>query len=457
MSATTTRRTNLILFLGLIIIFSIISFVAANTAFIVANEIYSGVTVADIPVGGLSVNEAEQKIREKIVSKMSQPIELKYKDKSWSISADEISLSIDASSLAQEAYKVGRNGNMFHQLQERYLTVNRGFTIPITVIYDATKLESILQIIAQSLDRNARNATVAYSGVDVSIVPEVTGRRLSLPKTIETVTAQFNNELNFSIPLVVEEITPTVFAADLESIDSLLASYSTQFDAFNTNRTENISLAARSINGMLVKKGEIFSFNRNVGPRLAEYGYKEAPVFIEGKIVPDWGGGVCQVSSTLYNAVLLADMVIEERTSHFYPPGYVPIGQDATVADNLLDFQFKNSSEGNIYIKSEVSGNQLTIYILGKRLEHRPDIQVVATDTKVLEPRTIIKQDSTLDLGTQITEVEGQKGFQVTTYRIKKANDNKEISRELLANDEFKPVDKVIRVGIKALPKQNAK
>ncbi len=150
-------------------------------------------------------------------------------------------------------------------------------------------------------------------------------------------------------------------------------------------------------------------------------------------------------------------MNIEERTSHFYPPGYVPIGQDATVADNLLDFRFKNSTETNIYIKSEVSDDQLTIYILGKQLENRPTIQVVATDTKVIEPKTIIKQDATLDLGKQLTEVEGQKGFHVTTYRIKKSNDGKEISRELLANDEFKAVDKVIRVGTKALPQQKSK
>lgn len=457
MPAANTRRANLILFLGLIIAFSIISFVAANTAFIVTSEIYSGVSVADIPLGGLSVKEAEVKIRERILTRMSQPIQLHYKDKTWPISLEEINVAIDASSLAQKAYEIGRTGNIFHQLQERYLTVNRGYIIPIAVAYDTAKLELILHSIAQSLDTKAQNATLLYNGSDVTVIPEVIGKKLDIHKTVAEFTTQLNNQLNFSVPLVVDEINPVIYAADLSSIDSLITSYTTQFDAFNTNRAENIRLAARSINGTLVKQGDDFSFNRNVGLRLAEYGYKEAPVFIEGKIVPDWGGGVCQVSSTLYNAVLLADMSIEERTSHFYPPGYVPIGQDATVADNLLDFRFKNSTETNIYIKSEVSDDQLTIYILGKQLENRPTIQVVATDTKVIEPKTIIKQDATLDLGKQLTEVEGQKGFHVTTYRIKKSNDGKEISRELLANDEFKAVDKVIRVGTKALPQQKSK
>lgn len=457
MPAANTRRANLILFLGLIIAFSIISFVAANTAFIVTNEIYSGVSVADIPLGGLPVKEAEVKIRERILTRMSQPIQLHYKDKTWPISLEEINVAIDASSLAQKAYEIGRTGNIFHQLQERYLTVNRGYTIPIAVTYDTAKLELILQFIAQSLDTNAQNATLSYNGSDVTVIPEVIGRKLDINKTVTEFTTQLNNQLNFSVSLVVDEINPVIYAADLSSIDSLITSYTTQFDAFNTNRAENIRLAARSINGTLVKQGDTFSFNHNVGLRLAEYGYKEAPVFIEGKIVPDWGGGVCQVSSTLYNAVLLADMNIEERTSHFYPPGYVPIGQDATVADNLLDFRFKNLTEGNIYIKSEVSDNQLTIYILGKQLENRPNIQVIATDTKVIEPKTIIKQDMTLDLGKQITEVEGQKGFHVTTYRIKSGRDGKEINRELLANDEFKAIDKVIRVGTKALPQQKTK
>lgn len=456
MSATTIRPTNLILFLALIILFSFISFVAANTAFIVTNEIYYGVTVADIPVGGLSVKEAEQKIREAIVTRISQPIKLNYNDKSWPISSQDINIAVDASLLAQEAYEVGRKGNIFQQLQERYLTVNRGYTIPIAVSYDAVKLRNILLAIGQSIDTNAQNAFVSYNGSEVTIIPEIIGKKLNITKTLEDINTQFNNQFSFSISLAVDEIAPLIYAADLASIDSLITSYSTQFDVLNSNRSENIRLAAQSINGMLVRQGEVFSFNRIVGPRLVEYGYKEAPVFIEGKIVPDWGGGVCQVSSTLYNAILLADMDIEERTSHFYPPGYVPIGQDATVADNLLDFKFKNSTSANIYIKSEISGNQLNIYILGKRMENRPAIQVIAVDTKVIEPKTIIKQDITLDLGKQITEVEGQKGFQVTTLRIKKLND-KEISRELLASDEFKPIDKVIRVGTKALPQQNSK
>ncbi len=115
-----------------------------------------------------------------------------------------------------------------------------------------------------------------------------------------------------------------------------------------------------------------------------------------------------------------------------------------------------NSSPNNIYVKTETKGNQITISILGKRDKSLPEIQVFATEIKVLEPKIIVKQDVNMELGKQVIEEEGQKGFLVTTHRIKKL-DNKEIGRELLGIDEFKPTDKIVKVGTKALPAKGAK
>ncbi len=459
MQTVTKRNVNILLFLTIIMLFSFISVLAANSAFMVTNKIYQGVTVGDIDVGGLSVSEAEQEIALAFKEGTAEtPITVKYDSRQWHITAQDIELSIKAGVLAQQAYDVGRTGNILAQIKERYLAVNQGYSLPLTVHYNYDKLAGQLSNIAKQIERQPENAKLRPSrtSAHISIFPEVIGRKVDLDKTIAEITAKLNSHLTFTVHVAVEELMPAVVSNDLAHIDGLIASYTTQFDPWDQNRTQNVLLAAKSVNDILVRTGEVFSFNDVVGLRLAKFGYKEAPVYLNGVLVPDWGGGVCQVSSTLYNAVLLADLAIEERTAHFRPPGYVPLGQDATVADNQLDFKFKNSSLHNIYITGEIFGNQLVINIFGKQLDNPPQISVIATDKRVLEPNTLIKQDPELELGKEVIDIEGQKGFLVSTHRIKKV-DGKIVEQEFLAADEFQPVDKIVRVGTKIPPNEQKK
>ncbi|WP_207857076.1 VanW family protein [Lucifera butyrica] len=420
------------------------------------DEIYQGVTVGGIPVGGLSVDAAEQKIRDHFQQYWDRPVILfTYNKQQWPITPQNFDLTIDAHNLALGAYDVGRNGNIIHRLLQRYLTLNQGYQISLPLSYNKDKLVHILTGIANSIDRPAQDARIKQSqnGTVINVISEVTGRKVDISKTVAAALGKLHSDLYASVPLIVQETTPQITAKDLANIDGVIASYTTQFDPSDNNRDQNIRLAAKRIHSVLLRPRQKFSFNTQVGLRSPQNGYKEAPVFIDGNLVPDWGGGVCQISSTLYNAVLLADLKILERTSHFHPPGYVPVGQDATVADHLIDFVFANNLPNNIYITNEVTDNQVTFYVLGHPKPNSPEIHVAATTKKVLEPNTVIKQDPNLELGKQIIESEGQKGFLVTTYRIKSLN-GKEISREFLATDEFKPVDRIIRIGTKAIQKK---
>lgn len=443
------RSANLMLFLVIILLFSFVSFIAVNTAFMVTDEIYSGISIGDVAVGGLTNEQAENKLNKFFNEHIkSPPIVLIYHNRSWTVPAEDIGLGIDAEELARQAYHVGRTGNVFRRMQEKYLAINHGCSLPLKLHYQADKLAGILSSIAQSINTESRNAVLVRQGTGVRVVPETVGIKVDTESTMKEIAAQLNTKIPVTVELIVNEQVPAVKSEDFAGIDGIVAMYTTSFSAENSNRVQNIVLAAQSLDGVLVKPGETVSFNKLVGPRLSEYGYKEAPVFIDGKLVPDWGGGVCQVSSTLYNAVLLADLEIKERSSHFRPPGYVPIGQDATVADDLIDFRFKNNLPYNIYIASEVTGGQLTLYVFGKRIEH-PDIQIVTDDKQVIEPNVIVKQDPELELGKEVVDSEGQKGFIVSTYRVKYVN-SREIEREYLSTDEFKPEDRVIRVGTKA-------
>lgn len=456
-TATVKFRSNIIIFLVIIVSFSTISALATSMAFMVTDKIYSGVIIGDIAVGGLTVKEAESKIKSAIKPKLKEAlINLNYKEDNWVVNADEIDLVIDYHELAQQAFNVGRRGNVFQQLKERYITINGGYRIPLVPIYNGNKLQLIIDKIVNEIDFLPRNAELVLAGGKVHVVSDKIGQKVNTSQLIEMINNKLQQGFPIDLEIPVNEVAPKIKTTDVEKIDTVIAMYTTQFDLNNLNRVRNVSLAAKSINGTLLRSGEVLSFNAIVGPRLEEFGYKEAPVFVDGKLVPDWGGGVCQVSSTLYNAALLADMSIEERTSHFRPPGYVPLGQDATVADNLLDFKFKNSLSESVYILSSINDNNLTVYILSSSNIKQPEVSIVASDRKVLEPNTIVKQDPNLELGREVVEAYGQKGFVVSISRIKKIN-GKEISRELISTDEYKPEDRVVRVGTRVFSNQATK
>jgi vancomycin resistance protein YoaR len=187
----------------------------------------------------------------------------------------------------------------------------------------------------EAIDRPPRNASLSLA--EGGIVPQEQGRQLDVAAVKPLVLKALHGGAP-TLPLPVTPLYPDVTVADLRQtgISTLWSSFTTAFDSSDANRTANIRLSARRINGHIVYPGQCFSFNQVVGPRDREHGFKEALEIVDGEFVPGIGGGVCQVSSTLYNAVLLANLPIAERTNHSKPLGYVGLGRDATVCLGCL-------------------------------------------------------------------------------------------------------------------------
>jgi len=412
--ALANRKLKLVLVFVVLLLFSSVGFITANATLLFSDNIYRGVTVGAIPVGGLSVDDAKKTILIAFKDRTSKlPLTLLYENKAWLIAPQDIELTINADELAKQAHHVGRTGNIINMLKERYLAVNSGYTVPFTQNYNYDKLYALLTTIAKEIDKVPQNSSLVYKDENIHITPEIWGQQVDILTSLTDITSRLNSDIPLRSELTVKRQSPLVVSQDFTDIDHLIAVYTTYFDPNNQNRYRNVALASESLTDLLVHSGEVFSFNQSIGLRLPEYGYREAPVFVDGKLLLDWGGGVCQVSSTLYNVALLADMEIEERSSHFQPPGYVPLGQDATVADNLLDFKFKNSSPYNVYIISEMFNNHITISIFGKKIADPGEIHIESA-AKSIEYNTIMRQDPSLALGQRIIESVGQKGFEVT-------------------------------------------
>jgi vancomycin resistance protein YoaR len=243
-------------------------------------------------------------------------------------------------------------------------------------------------------------------------------------------------------------------------VNGLLAGYTTKFDTAKVNRTYNITVAAQALDGLLVMPGQVVSFNEVVGPRSSETGYKIAPVIINDEFVDDIGGGICQVSTTLFNSALLANLEIEERSSHSLPVSYVPIGRDATVSYGSLDLKFSNSTADYLYLKTTVQGEYITIKIFGNTAYKR-DVTIESQVTGEIASGVVYENDPNLPSGTQVVKKEGATGYRAYMERVVYLN-GKEEKRDAPIYSSYNAKNTVIAVGTgetapKIVPSQTIK
>ena len=238
---------------------------------------------------------------------------------------------------------------------------------------------------------------------------------------------------------------PHVTTDALAQVDTLLGSFTTAYATSTGNRITNVTTAAEAINGTILLPGETFSFNKVVGPRTADNGFRTAPVIIDGQLKPGMGGGVCQVSTTLYNAALLADLEIVARSHHSMPVHYVPPGRDATVVYGAIDFQFRNSSAAPIVIEglADTAKKTLTFRILGHG--PAPVVTIERSDVASLGNKTTVKKDPTFPAGKKVVEQKGKAGVSVTVTRV--VGEGPAARREVLSHDRYIGEPSVIRQG----------
>ena len=319
---------------------------------------------------GMSETEIRQFFLEKARAKMKKPaLVVTSGSQRWDIQATDIELTPNVEQAVQDAYGTGRGGSLLTNKLTQMRIALVGKDVRLTATYNDDKLQAKLVAIATSLSRVPKNASLTLSPRgNVERHAALTGRQADATTLHDTVAPKLSAlALTVRTEILVEETEPVITDDTLASIDGVLASYQTKYSP--GNRGHNIALAAGKLNGSLVKPNGIFSFNDTVGLRTATAGYKVAGVILDGQLADGIGGGVCQVSSTLYNAVLLAGLTPTARTSHALPSAYCPPGLDATVADGQIDLQFRNQLAHSVYLLTSADGHTLTVYILGTRAD----------------------------------------------------------------------------------------
>lgn len=224
-----------------------------------------------------------------------------------------------------------------------------------------------------------------------------------------------------------------------------LGNFSTSLAGRTRNQRHNARLAAAALDGVVIPPGGEFSFNRTVGPWTRDKGYKRAPVSYGGEMVITWGGGVCQVSSTLYNAALLAGLTVLERDHHLWAPLYVPPGRDAAVAYGIADLRLRNPSSAPVRLETQIQGETLLCRFVSRA---RPEFQYrILTEFREKIPAPpVVRFDRNLPAGRQVRRTPGRPGCSVRTYRLT-LSQGRVIAKAWLSDDEYKAMSAQVRVG----------
>lgn len=324
--------------------------------------------------------------------------------------------------------------NIFLCLQDLTPTEN---TIQISTKEEAPNILDIDKIYSE-IHKDVVNAY--YEKNPLKIYSEVIG--VSFDKDFAN-EALKETSSEYIIPLQYTYPTITINDLDIDIFQNTLAIFTTKYNITNTARSNNLELAAEKIDGTILSPNEIFSYNKIVGARTIDKGYTEAKIYSNGQVVDGIGGGICQISSTLYDTAVIANLNVTERHNHQFITSYLPAGKDATVVYGAKDLKFQNTRSYPIKIEMKVANGIVTCKILGIKEETEYSINIETEVISVTEPETIYEQDSSLEIGTEKVKQYGSNGTIVNAYKITKS-EGKIINKELLSQDTYKSLDKII-------------
>lgn len=413
---------------------------------------YNGIVVNSVELGGKTKEQAAEELKAlEPTLRGSANVTLTYGDHAYTFTPDDFTYTYNTEEILEEAYEVGRDGS----IKERYKEIKSlekepvTFTITATVSEDSVR-EKIAQIAAE-LDCDPKESRVSsfdpFGDTMFTFEEGQDGVKVDQDSAFTTLLSALQNGSQESIELPVTVTPHTRTIEEAQAATQLVSSFSTT-STNNANANSNMNLALQNINGTIVEPGATFSFNGIVGDSTtAAGGWLPAGAISQGKLIQEYGGGICQASTTLYGAVLRADLEVTERHCHRWPSSYVPIGQDASIDYGNLDFQFVNNTDYQVFIRAWMSGVTLNVEIYGKHPDTWDTIEVYSEQTATLTPdATIYKDDPSLPKGTEEVEVSSRYGSEAEGSKIY-YKDGVQVDSEAIDSSYYAPVQGIVRVG----------
>lgn len=416
-----------------------------------SGTIMNGIYFDDIDMSGKTYDEAVKLIRDKVRSMSEANITLNsIGGNSVSVTAQELGLAWNDTNLVADALYVGRSGNIVERYKERKDLEHDRKVYPINVEFDRATVEAIVNEQGDRYNVEAKNATLSKADGDFVVTPGTKGEKIDANASVSRIMSNLDNFTgsDLTIDMVVVEDIPKATAEDLEKIHDVIGRYKTSFKTSNADRSGNVRNGTRLVNGTVLLPGDSFSMYQTVSPFTEENGYYLAGSYLNGMVVESLGGGICQVSSTLYNAVLRAELQVDERHNHSMIVSYVDLSSDAAISGTSKDFKFTNNTEYPIYIEGITTEDKQVVFTI-YGVETRPSNREVSYESEkisetVPEGDKIIA-DPSLPLGSISTQ-SAHTGYVGKLWKIVKV-DGKETERVEVNKSTYLPTPRTATVG----------
>lgn len=413
-----------------------------------------GVEVEGIDLSNMTPEEAKAALNDFIDQVKGRTLHLTDgQDVVMDIPFSQFGVDIADPGVVDTLSRIGSGGNILKRYKALRDVQNGHGDYQIRFTCDTAALENILNERAGEVNREPEDAILVRHGGQLLITDEVIGRTLKAAETAQlvsdTITRGWDRQ-DLSIEAAFDQAAPAHTAQELSVVQDVLGTYTTSFAGSSYNRIENIKNGAAKIDETVLYPGDEFSFTQAVAPFTSDNGYYLAGGYASGKTVDTMGGGICQVSSTLYNTVLRSELTVLERTNHMMTVGYVPLGADATIAEPTIDFKFRNDYEYPVYIEAYTYGSSVTVTFYGK--ETRPQNRTLefesVTEQTINPDPDVVTEDPTLPEGYEKVTQSAHTGYVASFYKLVYVDGNLE-SRELINRSTYNAYPRYVTRGTK--------
>lgn len=411
----------------------------------IPNNVYIGA----VSVSGMTKDEAIQAVNDYINGLSDVDVTLKAGENSIDVKAKELGLSWGNDQVVDQAEGIGESGNLIKRYKELQDLKKNEKVFDLVYAFDQEKVESVLQKNVSQLNTKAKNATLTRENGQFNFEPGVVGIKVDLATSAKKIEHSISKEWDgnaMTISLQTKEQKPEGTKESLSKVKDLLGSFHTNFSSSTAERKANVRMASSKINGSILYPGEELSVYKKIAPLDKANGYELAGAYENGVTVQSYGGGVCQVSTTLYNAVLLSELEVTQRSNHSMLVPYVKPSQDAAIAGTYKDLKFKNNLKAPIYIEAYTQGNELYFNVYGQ--ETRPANRTVTYQSEVTgeDPQTVQIVGDAGAAGTISTTQKAHIGKSARLWKIVTV-DGVEQSRKIINTSKYRSSPKILSVG----------
>ncbi len=419
-------------------------------------KIKKGVAIGDVDVSGMTVKEAKAKVQSFVEEQGEKKVYIDVTAKKIETTLKDLGYVWINKEVAKEAKNVGNAGNIIRRYRESKQINHEGVKLKLDLGLDESNVEKNFKKVCEPYNVEAKNASLKPTGHGFKIIPGEDGVDINYADSSKTlydeITKKWDGKSEIVCKAKVSVSHPKYTEEDCEKVsDTPMGSFTTTYTvgSIYDNRNLNILNGSKKIDGTILYPNEEYSCNEHLAPWTEKNGWHPAGTYVDGGVEDSLGGGICQVSSTLYNALLEAEIKVVERYSHSMPVHYVDLAADAALAGDYKDLKFVNDTDAPIYIQSHCGGGEITFNVYGhdtRKKSHR--VEYVSEITKTIPIKKTEKKDPSKPAGYSEVEKEGSTGYVATLTKITYEH-GKKVKSELLHTSTYAMQPEVVIKGTK--------